>query len=511
MDVDPGQLPADEQNFGWSGAQNFRFKDDGCLNMSGYSSLITPSVAPYFQQRISNGSNSYYLYAGLNKVYVQYGGTQYNITRQTTGTDVNYTASEFYQWNCAILNGLAVLNNGYDTPQQWGTISTGTKLTALTAWPTSYKANVIRSYKAYLIALDITNATPTRDSSKIKWSNAALPGALPTSWDYSDPTNDAGEISLSDSEGFLVDCLPLNDYNIVYKSTSTYVMSYVGGNTIFSFRKIFPNIGMMAKNCAAAFEGQHFVVTNNDVIVHNGQTYTSVADSRVRQGIFSKMSSAAADRTFVAPNYKHSEMWVCYATEGSMYPNKAAIYNYKTNTWTTRSLPVTPHISCGFLDISTANTWASQSAVLWQDAQGVFDNSLYNKKDFSLTMCVPDDTAIYSIDVMGVTTDNGIPSYAYLERTNLFQDKASVKMVKRVWPQIRKVAGTNESIDIWVGSEMAPGTLTWNGPYAFNINVDDKIDCFVTGKNISVRFSSHTDVIWQMLAFDLDVDIKGKW
>jgi hypothetical protein len=292
-DQNPRTLPVEDQpGFAWSDVQNFRFKDGVVEKMNGYEQLIdaTSTITPYYTTRISNGSQSFYVYCGLNKIYTYYANSHYNITRQSGAVDVNYSASSSNQWNHCILNGFPIFNNGIDIPQTWNPINQSTRLNNLTNWPTSYKADVIRSYKAYLIALNITDAVPSVNVNKVKWSAAALPGALPTTWDITDPTNDAGEISLSDSEGYLVDCLTLNDYNIIYKSTSTYIMSYVGGNTVFSIRKLFPNIGMLSKNCAAYFEGKHFVVTNDDVIIHDGNTYQSIIDGKNKKYLFNNIS-----------------------------------------------------------------------------------------------------------------------------------------------------------------------------------------------------------------------------
>jgi len=515
-DVDPKTLSADDKNgVAWSDTQNFRFKDGMVSKMPGYALLIdtTATITPYFYKRIQSGSNSYYVYCGLNKIYCQYSLSHYNITRQTTGVDVDYAADSNNQWNYCLLNGLPIFNNGTDIPQAWTTINQSTRLVNLVGWPTSYKASIIRAYKAYLIALDITDATPARNQNKVKWSNAALPGALPTSWDITDPTKDAGEISLSDSDGYLVDCLPLGDYNIVYKNTSTYIMSYIGGNQIFSFKKQFPSVGMLAKNCAAVFEGKHFVVTTDDVIIHDGFTYQSVIDGKNRKYLFKNISSASAQRTFVVPNYANNEMWICYPTGSATYPNNVLVYNYKLNTWSRRLIVETPQIDAGFIDIGSSSIWNTLSTTTWNNATGTWDNTLYNKNTWMLTIVEPFDNHLYLIDQSNFLMEDNNSNYCYLERQQLINgDDENLKLVKRVWPRITKTGGTNNDVDIYIGSGMqTTSTPTWHGPYLFNTLTDSKIDCMVLGRNISIRFSSNTDIQWSLIGFDLDVDHKGKF
>ena len=515
-DIDPKALPADNKNgVAWSDTQNFRFKDGVVSKMPGYNLLIdtTSSITPYFTTRVANGSDSYYVYCGLNKIYCQFSLGQYNLTRQSAAIDVNYSADSNNQWNVTTLNGFPIFNNGTDIPQAWTTVNQSTRLVNLANWPTNYKASVIRAYKAYLVALSITDAVPSLNPNKVKWSAAALPGALPTSWDYTNPALDSGEITLADGDGYLVDCLPLNDFNVVYKNTSTYIMSYVGGNNVFSFKKVFPTVGMLAKNCAAYFEGKHFVVTNDDVIVHDGFTYQSVIDGKNKKFLFNNISPSSSQRTFVVANYANAEMWVCFPTGSAIYPNNALVYNYKSGTWTKRLLPETPQITNGFIDIGTSTIWDTMTTTLWNNATTTFDNSTYAKSSWMLSMVVPSANNIYLIDQANNLTDNGSPSYGYLERQDLLNgDDQNMKLVKRVWPKITKTGGVNNNIDIYVGGTLTPnGPPVWQGPYSFNTATDSKIDCFVTGRNISIRFSSNTDIAWSMTAFDVDVIHKGKW
>lgn len=512
-DVSPKTLPSsDKSGFGWTDVQNMRFKDDSVEKMPGYSTIIdtTGTVSPYFTQRINDGTHSFYLWAGLNKVYVQYSGTNYNITRQTTGVDVNYSATSDFRWNLTTLNGLPVLNNGIDIPQSWTPVNQSQKLANLNAWPTGYTASVIRSYKAYLIALNITTSTTT-NPNLIKWSGAALPYQLPSTWDITDPTNDAGEYQIGDSDGYLVDCLALNDYNIIYKNTSTYAMSYVGGNNIFSIRKIFPNIGMLSTNCAAAFEGRHFVVSNDDVIIHDGSTYQSCIDGKNKKYLFNSINPTNYKTTFVVPNYARSEMWICFPSGNSVYPDSALIFNYKTGVWTKKSLPTTPWISEGFIDLVSSQTWSSASST-WQGATSKWDQTAFNQNRWSLTMVNPTANALQILDKSDLT-DGGTPTYSYIERQKIvFSQDQDIKLIKGVWPKVQKLNGINNNIQIYIGTAIKMGdVLTWNGPYTFNTATDNKVDCLVSGREIGIRFSSSTDIQWSISGFDLDVANGGKF
>jgi hypothetical protein len=63
----------------------------------------------------------------------------------------------------------------------------------------------------------------------VKWSNLAVPGALPSTWNEADATQDAGEFDLAEGQDPIVDGLGLKDSFIVYKESSTWALDYIGG------------------------------------------------------------------------------------------------------------------------------------------------------------------------------------------------------------------------------------------------------------------------------------------
>ncbi|WP_442498795.1 hypothetical protein [Methylobacter sp. sgz302048] len=515
-DVQSENLPADNKvGLAWTDAQNMRFKGGSIVKMPGCETLIDTSstIAPYFYTRIQKDSSSFYVYGGLNKMYCYYSGSHYNITRQSAGVDVNYNCNNDRLWTYTLLNGLPVFNNGVDAPQSWA-VNQSTRMANLSGWKTNYTARVIRSFKAYLVAADVTTATPQHLGSRVMWSASALPGALPTSWDETDTTKDAGYQDLSDTEGDIIDMLPLKDVNVIYKSTSTYVMSYVGGTKIFSIVKAFPNIGMLAKNCATHFKGKHFVVTNDDVIIHDGFTYQSIIDNKNKRFLFTSINSSALQRTFVVPNYARSEIWICFATGVSTFPDQALVYNYEENTWTRRVLPSdTPCINESFVDIATVGTIDSYSSTLFADATFPFDYSKYNKTAWSLIVADKNNSKLYLMD-QSVTTENGTEMICFVERQNLpIGADQTIKTIKRIYPKTT-VAGSsvNKVLNIYVGAQMSLGqSVSWQGPYQFNMETDHKVDLMATGRYVSLKFLTNTDCDWSMENFDVEFIEKGRW
>jgi hypothetical protein len=138
----------------------------------------------------------------------------------------------------------------------------------LSAWPAATYCEVIRSFKNLLVAANITKTT-TNYPFMIKWSNLAVPGSLPTSWDITDATKEAGEFDVADDQYPIIDLLGLKDTLIIYKTASTYALDFVSGAFVLRARKVFGMSGILNKNCAVDVDSFHFVVTGSDVVIHD--------------------------------------------------------------------------------------------------------------------------------------------------------------------------------------------------------------------------------------------------
>ena len=134
-----------------------------------------------------------------------------------------------------MLGGILVMANGYDQPQFWaltsGVPSTGTKMADLTNWSAGAGTNhypvAVRAFRSFLVALNLSEAG-TPFTRKVKWSTEAAIQTVPSSWDETSSTVDAGEYELADTQGKIVDGLPLGDAFMIYKEDSVYSMTYVG-------------------------------------------------------------------------------------------------------------------------------------------------------------------------------------------------------------------------------------------------------------------------------------------
>jgi len=488
----------------WTDANNMRFLDGAVTQVLGYKELYpTVAVVPYHLMPLSVGGVRSWIYASGSKIYVVNNGpTHTNLTRQTASVDVDYSAIR-NSWTSCLIGGIPILNNGVDVPQQW--LLSG-RMTALSAWPSTFTCATVRTYKNSLIALNITKAG-VNYPFMVKWSHPADPGTVPVTWDIADATKDAGEADLSDGYDKIVDGLVLRDSFMIYKESSIWRMDFTGGTYIYRFSKVLGASGALGKNCIAEIDGQHFVLSSSDCIIHDGQSSTSVLDKQTRRFLFRQIDPDNSDRCFVFVNRLYNEVFVCYPSLGKTTCNKAMVWNYVDKTISFRDIPNLNHAASGAVDDTSGVTWSSETAS-WDS-----DTTLWDTNQSSLTRAMSvlgsDNQKLYLLE-SGATFDGVTPS-AYLERVGLsLGSPETVKLVKSVRPRIYGALGSTVMVSI--GSSVDPySTVTYNAPVAYTIGSTVNIDSFVSGRYIAIKFETGTAQMWRLDSYDVDVDSGSAW
>lgn len=508
VDRQPHELPANA----WSFAQNMRFKDGFAEKFTGHTPQFgTPTVAPYWALPIETPTAFLWLYAGLLKVYAWDGATHTDITRVAG----NYAASADINWTGDVLGGIPVINNGVDDPQMWNPATTGTKLILLSNWPATTKANALRAFKQYLVALDVTKAG-TRYPQMVKWSHPAAAGAVPSSWDPTDTTKDAGEYELKDTTDFCLDCTPLRDVNIIYKENTTHLMQFIGGLNIFRFAKVLNAAGALSRRCATEFiAGRHAVFGDGDIYTHDGLNAQSLITGRLRRRIYNAIDSTYYQRSFLAFNQFARELWFCFPETGNTLPSLAAVWNYESNTWGFRELPLVAHAALGVINPGgTSDQW-DLSVGSWDSDVTVWDQRLYNPSLRSVLLEQPGGPALFTADA--TAQFNGANMTTILERQGLAlsltpEGPPDLKMVKqftRVWPRITGTAGG--VVRVYAGAHMAVGqSPVYQSPQNFVIGTTQHIDMLSTGRLLALKFVSDTSLDWRIHGYEVEASLRGE-
>lgn len=494
--------PYDLEANAWSAGNNVRFRHGNVERHKGYRDFFTPSVAPYGLLPYQATTGDYYwLYPGLDKCYVYDGSSHYNLTRQSGGVDVDYTGDADDIWTGGVLGNVPILNNGVDDPQYWSPISTSQRLQDLANWPASTTCKVLRPFRNYLVALDVTKSG-TRFPTLVKWSSPADPGAVPSSWDETDASEQAGEQPIGDSGGYLVDAVPLRDVMVLYKEDEVWSMAYVAGDFIFSFQRMFKSRGLLAPRCAREFFGRHFVVADGDVYIHDGQREDSIIERKWKDALFNLLDKDNYRRSFVVPNLEREEMWFCFPEEGETTCTKAFVWNWRTGAQGIRDLPDMTAGEIGIVNLGGGSRqWNDDLTLSWDDAEFGWSDRSYDP--ISRNIVGSASGSVYEFEQ--TNQEDGTNFRAYAERVGLnLTDDLSATTITAIYPRLRGKA------DFYVGGQYHPDdAITWHGPFAYDSDTDRKIDCLVTGVYHGIRVESEENNQWVLSGLNIHHEMNG--
>ena len=474
---------------------NVRFRDGYVMKTEGHASVLTtPVVVPYHIANLQNSGANYWVHVGLTSAYSDNGTTQTNIT----GTAL--TGSLTQKITSCVLGGVLIINNQADIPKYWA--GSG-NLANLTGWTSTHRCKALRSFKNYLIALNITKGS-TNYASMVKWSHAAAPGFIPDSWDESDPTKDAGELDVAETDDEIVDGLALGNTFIIYKQRSCYGMQYLGNNSIFRVFKLPGGFGALTQNCVADTPNGHVVLTNGpDVIRHYANEPQSIIQGKWRRWLAANIDPANYGNSFVVANRDKSEVWVCIPTTGNTWPNVALVWNWNDDTWTKIAIPSLTHAHFG--TYAPANeSWAA-NADTW-----AADDDPWDSIDVSTRLLASSaSTKLYLMDE-GDTAD-GSNFTATFSRVGLsFGDPDTRKVHRGVTMRVDADAGTVLSVE-GANSDDVEGPYSYSSAVTYTAGTSRKADFFVSGRFVGFKVTSTGAGQWRLKSVGHDIKPAGNF
>jgi len=503
-DIEPYMLPPEA----WVEANNMRFTDLGAERVLGRTAVFgTPTVAPHFVFPVTDATQIFWIYCSLTNTYVYDGSTHSNITNASfTG------AGETRDWNSTLLGGVPIINNGVDEPQFWD-LNTSNVVADLTNWTTSDSARVFRAFGPYLMAFDVTRGG-TRFPHLVKWSHPADPGSVPSSWDHTDATKDAGEFDLPDTQaGIIIDALPLSGQMFVYKESSTWRITLIGGRFVFDAKSRWDTAGILAPRCVTLTgDGKrHVVATQDDIIVHNGQEAVSILNKRWKKYLFNQIDLTNYRNCFMFTNPARDEVWFCYPESGQTNPTKAIIWNYTEGDRGAISEVEVDfrHAATGTIETASDETWTTVSET-WNSIETPWAIGKRRK----VVLADTDNTKLIELD--SGTSYDGASFTGLLQRTGLsvtgrdrrgkwIVDFKARKQVNRVW-----IKASGGPINIRIGfQENVEGAVAWNSAVSFDPSIEKYIDTVGSGSATAIEFQA--SVPFRVLGYKLEGDVIGDY
>ena len=496
-DLPPYQYPPNV----WTRGENVEMGEGFPRRARGYARVFGATLdVPRWLVNVREGTISHFVYGADTTISATDGVTHDDIT----GALAFDSTGQFSPWTGGVLNQRAILNNKAGPAASW--VPGAAAAIQLPDWPTTRVAGAMRVYREFLVALDITEIA-TRDPDLIRWSDAAPPNDVPQSWTVGSGSQ-AGSASAAFTAGPLVDGLTLREQFYIYKQHATYVLSLTGGAFVMQQRPVFSTLGALARNCVVEYRGSHIVLTDGDVVMHDGTQARSLVDRVVRNAIFDNIDGDNFENSFVVLDKTNSEVWVCIPTTGNVFPNFAAVLSIADNKWGLRDLGVNtwPHGIEGIVSIPLSEpTWASRTTTWINDASLWRDTGSSPARE---SVMFADAGSLLQSLGQSNTFDGSEPT-ALLERTGLdlgLPDR--YKYVTRIWP---KVSGTNGStIQIRAGGQAhAEGPIDWDVYRDFVIGTDESVPVDARGRFIAVGLRSLTSGEWRAPSFDVEVREMG--
>lgn len=500
LDLSSAELPPNA----WTDANNIRFLDGMASQFLGHGEVYAqPSAPAQYILPVNIVGARYWVYMTAAKSFAVT-----NIGGVPTHTDITHLtprAGVVNNWTYALLSGVPVLNSG-DTsrvPMYWDLDITH-KFVDLPAWPASTYCKSMRSFRNYLIALNITD-TRGNLPYMVKWSSPADPGSLPVTWNPADATNDAGEQNLAEGSDIIIDGLQLRDFFMIYKESSIWRMTFVGGVFVFAFAKVLGTSGALNRNCIVEVDGFHVVLTGSDVIVHDGQSATSVLDKEARRYLFQHIDASTSNLCFLFKNPFFNEVFICYPQIGSTVCDRAIVWNYVDKTVMFRDLPNINHANFGPVDNGLGGTWDTNSQP-WDSNLRLWDGPDFVPST-ARTVMASANNKLFMLD--SSASFDGVMPTSYLERRGLdFGDVYRRKLVKSIRSNITGNPG--ETVNIRIGSSDDPYADPVYGEVMQHTIGQGLADyCFVEGRFVAVRYESGTAYQWRLDSYTIEVDDSG--
>lgn len=489
-------------------ARNVRFVDGAVEKAAGMAEQYgTPPIAPFYllSSQENDGVKRLFL-AGQTAIYYYLSGTYTDVSRAGGGA---YTAGVNNVWTGGVLHGIPLLNSGTDAPQEWD--KTAVKFKNLTNWPSGYTTQALRPFKNYLVAMNYNNGT-TQFPHNVLWSHPADPGSVPSTWDITDSTKDAGDAPLSDTPGHIIDGLSMGDNFVVYKEDATYLMQFVGAPFIFKFRPVLRESGILSRNCVVEVLGRHIALTTDDVVAFDGTQAESIINRKWRRELFASISITDYAKSFVAVFPPQREVWICISTISGYPPNLAYVWNWKTNTWAKRDIPFSQSILSAFTPDPTDTSWDTDSGTWDSDGEGWSAFTLRGKVG---VVAATTATKLYTLNVgetIGASNMNASvehQSYDFADPKNVDAADA-VKHISKLRPKITAADGTVLKFQIGVQMNLND-PIDWGEVQSFTVGTTTELCMGRNGRYISWRISSDGQDTWRLEAIDFLVQVGGRY
>jgi len=324
--------------------------------------------------------------------------------------------------------------------------------------------------------------------------------------------NTAGTFRL-DTGNKIVAAVSGKDYNLILTDQAAYQMQFVGPPFTFSIRQVGSNCGCIGQHAVVYADGKVFWMgAGGGFFVFDGTV--KLLPSLVEDFVFTTTGSN------VGVNYSSNE--IIYASHNSLfneiiwfYPagtpvgnpsvqnNRAVVYNYVENSWSTMSLARSSYADASTYDVPYATEYTSTNTPTIANLSGAtntFGSSLYFAHEIGNNI----------VSLSGVVS--AIPAFIQSGDFDLPTggDGEYLLRISRFLPDFKNLQG-NAVVTIFVKNyPVDAGASSQLGPFTIN-STTEKIDTRARGRlaNIKIQNTAINET-WRFGTFRADVNPDGR-
>jgi len=396
-----------------------------------------------------------------------------------------------------------VWNPGVSNPlEQRATIMTGA--------PTATRLTITSDRDRHVVHFGTETTigdTTTQDPMFIRFSDQE-------NYNVYQPTsvNTAGTFRL-DTGNKIVAAVSGKDYNLILTDQAAYQMQFVGPPFTFSIRQVGSNCGCIGQHATVYADGKVFWMgAGGGFFVFDGTV--KLLPSLVEDFVFTTTGSneginySSNEIIYGSHNSLFNEIvWFYPAGTPSGNPavqnNRAVVYNYVENTWSTMTLARSSYADASTYDVPYATYYDSTAIPTISNLSGAtntFGSSLYYAHEIGNNEIALDGT------------ETAIPAYIQSGDFDLPTDGDGQIMlrVSRFLPDFKNLQG-NAVVTIFLKNfPVDSGTSSQLGPFTINANTE-KIDTRARGRLANIKIqNTAVDETWRFGTFRADVNPDGR-
>lgn len=473
--------------------------EDGQLRSGMYQApIIVPAIEPlYHTAHPDPTGNQWLIYSDGRKVYAH----------RPSDTPVDISAAS--PWGSgrvtfAALNTVLFVNHENQGLFYWS--GPGSTLQPAPGWPVDWRCRSIAAFRYNLVALGLREGVDEFDL-KLRWSVSVPDGSIPTDWAPA-ATNDAGDDVLGETPGKIVGSTLVGDRLFVVKEDGLYEMTWIGQPFVFQVRRV-SDTGTDIERGFTAMRDRLVILTSRDVAVWDGTDMVSLVDTRVRRALREYVTSANWRQAalFYHDATKRLYVGLANSASGGLLRN-ALIYHSEENTWSHRFLGS----AYGFTELRASidfggATWDEQGTLVWEDANAVWDATVYEPTFAELIVLDRDANGDYRASVLTDEETVGFSTsvFAPISRAARWglpiEGAVGVPMITEVWAELE---GNISQIRIRFGGQTQPsGPITWSSWFPVVPGSRQHFDPRISGRYLAWELESTDYGSWRLGAITL--------